>query len=357
MTRAAKTEWCWPEAGWITREEMLRIPASEISDPARLLQSPVVSVLMMTRQHQAYLEQAIASVISQDLGEPFELLIGEDASTDQTLELACRLQRQFPEQIRVFHAERNVGITANFLRLVAHARAPYLALLEGDDYWTDPAKLALQLALLRRYPQAACAAAATANRTACLPVKPFYTLPDLLRRYAVHTSTLLFRAEHFTCYPRFPDIIGWITIMMGYLLARGDCVYLNHVVSYYRRHEGGLWHNADRLHRLQRSRQCIDVLDVYFFRRFTPELVDRELWIYGMDLALPDRGRWAHWCQSWQILTGVTPRLLVRAPLGISLLFMRLALQPFLYSWIALRRWLAIGTRLRALASSGVVRR
>jgi glycosyltransferase involved in cell wall biosynthesis len=343
--------WDWPEAGWITRAQMLAIPARVVADAGRLHPAPLVSVLMMTRNHQAYLEQAVASVLSQDLAEPFELLIGEDASSDHTLAIALRLQRQHPAHIRVLHASSNVGITANFLRLVAQARAPYLALLEGDDYWMDPSKLRLQLQLLRHHPEAACAAAATANRTACLPERPSYTLIDILRRYPVHTSTLLIRAEHLLTYPRFPDIIGWESMMLGYLLARGSCVVLDRTVSFYRRHEGGLWHNADRLDRLRRSRQCIDALDAYFFRRFRPQLSSRELWILSMDLALPQRGRIAHWSQSWTILIGQAPRLLRRAPLGFCLLLARLALQPLGYASMLLRRRLAVGTRLRALVA------
>ena len=341
--------WDWPAAGWITRAQMRQIPALERSDSERLPPSPSVSVLMMTRNHQHYLEQAVMSVLEQDLQEPFELLIGEDHSADGTLELAFRLQCRHPERIRVLHADRNVGITANFLRLVAQARAPFLALLEGDDYWTHPGKLRLQLELLRASPSAALAAAATANRMAWLPIKPAYGLVDLLRRYAVHTSTLLIRAEHLANYPRFPDIIGWETMLLGYLLARGDCAYLDLTVSFYRRHEGGLWHNADRMDRLVRSQQCIDALQAYFFQRFQPELLSRELWIYSLDLALPPVGRRAHWLQSWRMLIILLPRLWLRAPLPWLALLFRTAVQPLTVAGIALRRRAALGTRLRSL--------
>ena len=346
--------WTWPKAGWITREEMLKIPAQETSQISQLCSSPSVSILMMTRNHEKYLEQAVSSVLSQDIDESIEILIGEDFSSDNTLGLALDLQSKYPAIIRVITATINVGITRNFLRLVARARAPYLALLEGDDYWVHKSKLTWQIAQLRRYPEAALSAAATANRTPCLPVKKFYDLTDILRRYPVHTSSLLIRAEHFCCYPRFPDIIGWITMLMGYLLARGDCVYLDATVSFYRRHEGGLWHNADRLNRLDKSRRCIDALDSYFFHRFTRELSDRELWIFGMDLALPQRGRLAYWCQSWMVLFQQAPRLLSRAPLGFCLLVVRLLLQPGTYSFMLLRRRLALGTRLRSLMDGGI---
>ena len=311
-----QSSWTWPNPGWITRDEMLEIPAQEISDSKLLASSPSVSVIMMTRNHEKYLEQAVNSVLSQDIDEPIEILIGEDFSSDNTLQTALALQVKYPNFVRIITASVNVGITSNFLRLVARSRAPFLALLEGDDYWIHKSKLKLQIAQLRLYPQAALSAAATANRTPCLPVKKFYNLSDILRRYAVHTSSLLIRAEHFNSYPRFPDIIGWITMLMGYLLARGDCVYLDLQVSFYRRHEGGLWHNADRLNRLEKSRRCIDALDSYFFHRFTRELTDRELWIYTMDIALPQHNRIRYWFQSWNILIAQSPRLITKVPLG-----------------------------------------
>ena len=118
--------WTWPVAGWVTREEMLQIPAQETSQSAHLCTAPSVSVLMMTRNHQDYLEQAVQSVLSQDIDESFEILIGEDYSSDETLAIALDLQRRHPDLIRVISANSNVGITSNFLRLVAHARAPLL---------------------------------------------------------------------------------------------------------------------------------------------------------------------------------------------------------------------------------------
>jgi glycosyltransferase involved in cell wall biosynthesis len=327
---------------------MLSIPARIVEDEHRLHPSPVVSVLMMTRNHQAYLEQAVSSVLEQDLSEPLELLIGEDSSSDDTLAIALCLQQKYPDRIRVLHADGNVGIIANFLRLVAHARAPLVALLEGDDYWTDSSKLRLQLELLSHHPEAACAAAFTANRTACLPERDSYNLIDILRRYPVHTSTLVIRAKHLLTYPRFPDIVAWESMMLGYLLARGSCVVLNRYVSFYRRHDGGLWHNANRLDRLRQSRVCIDALDAYYFHRFRSELSSRELWILGMDFSLPDHGRRAHWVRSWLILIGQAPRLFNRAPLGFCSLAASLTLQPVSTALILLRRKLKLGCRWRS---------
>ncbi len=115
--------WAWPDAGWVFRDQMAAIPAEEISDQAVLVRLPAVSVIMLAYNHAPWLEEAVESVMRQQLGEPFELLIGEDRSSDHTLDLALSLQRRWPERIRVIHAPTNVGMRDNVLRLLVRARA------------------------------------------------------------------------------------------------------------------------------------------------------------------------------------------------------------------------------------------
>lgn len=190
-------------------------------------------------------------------------------------------------------------------------------------------------------------AAATSNRVQWLPVKPAYGLRDLLRRYAVHTSSLVIRADHLQSYPRFPEIFCWDTMMLGYLMARGECGYLDRFVSHYHRHVGGVWQNAERLRRLEMSWQCIDALDSYFFGRFRRELVDREFWIYDMDVSLRGRDPWRHWWQSCTLAPRLCARSLWRAPLRTCGLLTRIATQPVSIVTTYFRQKLALGTTLR----------
>lgn len=124
----------------------------EVSDPVRLVAAPLVSVLMITYNHAEYLEQAVASVVSQQCDFPIELIIGEDASADATREVALRCQRLHPDVIRVVYSSRNVGGVRNYHRIVARARGQFLAFCEGDDYWCALDKLARQVALIRDDP-------------------------------------------------------------------------------------------------------------------------------------------------------------------------------------------------------------
>lgn len=132
------------------------IPCVETSDPIRLCKSPVVSVHMVTYNHEPYIRQAIEGVLSQKTDFEFELVIGEDCSTDRTLEICLDYQRRFPEKVRVITGERNLYRNPcpegdNWRRNLAHCRGEYIAICEGDDYWIDPLKLQKQADAMRSH--------------------------------------------------------------------------------------------------------------------------------------------------------------------------------------------------------------
>jgi glycosyltransferase involved in cell wall biosynthesis len=334
----------------IEKSEMLGIPAQEISDSESLCPQPLVSVLMMTCNHSQYIEQAVESVMVQQCGFDFEVLIGEDYSADNTRAACEVLQRKYPEKIRLIVADRNVGITGNFLRLVSRARGKYCAFLEGDDYWTAADKLQKQVDLMEAHQEYAWCGAGAANRIFWAEKKPSYTIEDVLSRYLIHTSTVMFRTGLLSAYPRFPDRVCWESMLMGYLTEQGVCGFIDEEVSYYRRHEGGLWHNAERMKKIAMSRDCIDALNAYFGGRFRRKLADREVWIYRMDVtSIPETGALAHWRQSFSVLLSGLPRVLVAAPTGYLLLWMAWLFQPAGIPLMKARRSLGLRGKLRAV--------
>jgi glycosyltransferase involved in cell wall biosynthesis len=130
---------------------MLNSPI-EYVESDRLLKDPLVSVVMITYNHERYLAEAIEGVVGQVTSFPVELLIGEDCSTDGTRTIALSYQKRFPVQIRVITSERNVGMHENLARLAAAARGKYIAFCEGDDYWCRLDKLELQISVLESDP-------------------------------------------------------------------------------------------------------------------------------------------------------------------------------------------------------------
>ncbi|MCP1374076.1 glycosyltransferase family 2 protein [Dyella lutea] len=122
----------------------------EISDPERLVASPKVSILMLTYNHEDYLPDAIDGVIAQCCDFGFELIIGEDASSDKTLSIALAYQARFPEKVRVIRSKFNVGMNANGKRIFSLARGDYVSFCEGDDFWCASDKLARQVELIEK---------------------------------------------------------------------------------------------------------------------------------------------------------------------------------------------------------------
>jgi glycosyltransferase involved in cell wall biosynthesis len=120
-------------------------PHTEVVDPDRLVRDPLVSVVMLTYNHEPYIAQAIEGVLSQETDFPIELIIGEDCSTDRTREIVLEFQRRHPEMIRVLFSEKNIGMHKNFRRTALAARSKYIAFCEGDDWWHRRDKLKLQI--------------------------------------------------------------------------------------------------------------------------------------------------------------------------------------------------------------------
>lgn len=165
---------------------------------------PLVSVCMITYNHESFIEGAIRSVMTQKTDFPFELVIGEDHSTDKTLAVCRKLESEFPAKIRIITSEKNVGMQRNFIRTLQACRGKYIAILDGDDYWTDTGKLAIQTAYLETHPETAI----TFHRAKIeYPegVQAFYPdinadtketsfLEDIITRNYIHSSTCMFRA-------------------------------------------------------------------------------------------------------------------------------------------------------------------
>jgi glycosyltransferase involved in cell wall biosynthesis len=128
------------------------IPCQEISDKSVLIKSPLVSAHMITYNHEPYIAQAIEGVLQQKTDFPFELIIGEDCSTDRTREIVLEYQKKNPAIIRVLISASNVGGHKNSRRVSAACRGKYMAYCEGDDYWHNPLKLKKQVEYLELHP-------------------------------------------------------------------------------------------------------------------------------------------------------------------------------------------------------------
>jgi glycosyltransferase involved in cell wall biosynthesis len=110
----------------------------------------IVSVCMITYNHEKFISQAIEGALMQKTDFPIELIIGEDCSTDRTREICVEYQQKHPEIIKLQLPEKNMGMIPNFITTLSVCAGKYIALCEGDDYWTDPCKLQKQVDFLKK---------------------------------------------------------------------------------------------------------------------------------------------------------------------------------------------------------------
>jgi glycosyltransferase involved in cell wall biosynthesis len=118
-----------------------------------VVKEPLVSVDMITYNHVPYIAQAIEGVLQQETSFPFELVIGEDCSTDGTREMVFDYQKKYPDIIRVITSTKNVGSHKNGFRTEKACRGKYIAYCDGDDYWHHPQKLQKQVDYLESNPE------------------------------------------------------------------------------------------------------------------------------------------------------------------------------------------------------------
>lgn len=113
----------------------------------------VVTVSMLVYNHSKYLRQALDSVLMQKVNFRYQIVVGEDASTDESRSILLEYAERFPERFCLILHEQNVGIEENVNSKLPYLTGEFIAPLEGDDYWTDPDKLQKQVDFLRTNPE------------------------------------------------------------------------------------------------------------------------------------------------------------------------------------------------------------
>jgi glycosyltransferase involved in cell wall biosynthesis len=122
-----------------------------------------LSVAMITYNHERFITQALESVLAQRVNFDYEIVVGEDCSTDDTRAIVMYFHRRYPGRIVPLLREKNIGGARNIELTLAACRGQYVAMLEGDDYWTCEDKLQRQVDFLDANPDYAILLSSRAN--------------------------------------------------------------------------------------------------------------------------------------------------------------------------------------------------
>jgi glycosyltransferase involved in cell wall biosynthesis len=204
---------------------------------------------MITYNHEKYISEAIESILKQRTGFNIEIVIGEDCSTDQTRSVISKFANSNPGKIKPLFRNKNMGIIANFQNTIDNCTGKYIAICEGDDYWTDPLKLQKQVDFLENNPDFSGCAHQTnkiffdpdeTSRLFKENTKDIIGVYDLLETRLFHTASFIYRSQITKDNPLPINITAGDRALFLLVASKGKIKYFDDVMGVYRKHIGGI---------------------------------------------------------------------------------------------------------------------
>jgi glycosyltransferase involved in cell wall biosynthesis len=239
-----------------------------------------VSVVTVVYNQERYIAQTLESALMQLGNFDIEIIVGDDCSIDGTRAIVSDFASRFPGRIRKIFRETHVGGALNFQKAYESADGDYIALLEGDDFWTDPLKLAKQIAFLERRRDCSMCFHDTVLFYNDGSMKPHlfnmgkqkrdaYSLDDLLDGNFIQTCSVVYRGK---IVARIPE---WLNgLPMGdwplHLLhaAHGAIGYIDEPMGVYRQHGNSMWASSGLPERIRRSIKAAGMIDAALDLRY-----------------------------------------------------------------------------------------
>ncbi len=210
----------------------------------------MVSVIMVTYGHEKYIEEAINGVFIQQTDFPVELIIANDCSPDQTDKVVKSLLPKSPENVTVKYTkhEFNKGANNNFNWAASQATGKYIALCEGDDYWTDPLKLQKQVDFLEENENYSAVISDRIIKNTATGVETISDYPlitntnQILRGEVMPTQCLLFRNKiSFDDLQRFRNHPAGDRALSYLLSLKGPIYCIKEIMAVYNYTGEGVW--------------------------------------------------------------------------------------------------------------------
>jgi glycosyltransferase involved in cell wall biosynthesis len=216
-----------------------------------------LSVSLITYNQEKYIKQAIEGVLQQKTNFTYELIIGDDYSTDGTRDILIKYQKKHPELVHlILHQKKNEGIPGkiNFVSTLNAATGKYIALLDGDDYWIDKNKLQKQVDFLEAHPDyAICCHRIYTKKNNQKPKlhkdeymssgEATYDI-EMMAEYGnlVATPSVVYRNKLFSSLPEWFDQSPIGDYVLHMINAQyGKIKYFPDAMAVYREHSKGAW--------------------------------------------------------------------------------------------------------------------
>lgn len=229
---------------------------------------------MITYKHEAFISEAIHGVLMQKTAFEVELIIADDCSPDNTEAIVMEIIKTHPNGhwIKYFRHQKNIGMQANGVFANENCSGKYVAICEGDDYWTDPLKLQKQVDLIEKNPNCNivyhnCMVVDQYGNDLRLVYSKDYNKElnffDLLIGEYTKTCTVLLRNGLINKDTKIADDT---VIFMEALEDGGTAMFITDVMSKYRIHQGGVWSLKSNVSRFIES----EILENYLYSKYKP---------------------------------------------------------------------------------------
>ncbi len=252
-----------------------------------------VSVSLVTFNHEKFIAQAIESVLMQEVDFSYEIIIGEDFSSDKTRQIVIDYQKQYPDKIRLILPEENLGCYGQkiFVQTLQASLGEYIALLDGDDYWTSPYKLQQQVDYLDNHLECAiCFHDVTTifEDNAGLPRRyndyqpsQFSQLENILKSNFIPTCSTLYRRGLFSEFPDwyYDTVCGdWVLHVLN--ARHGKIGYINKSMGVYRVHQNGLFSGMKKIQQLKEAIKFYELLNEYLEFEYNHIIKSEQIYRY-----------------------------------------------------------------------------
>ena len=247
----------------------------------------MVSVCMITYNHENYIREAIEGVLMQKTDFDIELIIGEDFSQDNTRLICQEYSAKYPNIIRLLSSNKNLGMMPNFVRTSEACSGKYIALCEGDDYWIDPYKLKKQVDFLQVNKDFAFCHHKMKilydgnDNEPDLSVqegqKEVTTIEDLAKGYSqIYTASCVYRnglinklPDWFYKSPAGDYLLHMLHAQYGKIKCLPD------IMGVYRVHRGGTWSNNDAISKSEITAKVLQLMLNFFDPTINSILLNR----------------------------------------------------------------------------------
>lgn len=186
-----------------------------------------IAVCIVTYNQEKYIAQAIESALFQKVTIPYTIYIGEDLSSDNTRKICSDYEHKYPGTIKVILNNENQGLVKNtisVLREILKNGHDYIAMLDGDDYWSDDLKLQKELDFLKSYPDYGLvhtniAVLKNDNELEFILRRnvPMGNVKDMINQFAIGNCSVLFRTSLLK-YVNLDDFINWKFMSIDYVM-------------------------------------------------------------------------------------------------------------------------------------------